>query len=147
MINIVIPLNPVTKKNSQKIRRRRNGQQYISASDAFYEYQENAQQYLLIPPNLRGKFPIDYPVNVKEVFYMKDARRCDLTNLEEAIDDVLVHYHILKDDNYRIVQSHDGSRVYIDRENPRTEITITKGDINEWLKTKRSSSLSNGMVR
>ena len=131
MINIVIPLNPVTKKNSQKIRRRRNGQQYISASDAFIEYQENAQQYLLIPPNLRGKFPIDYPVNVKAVFYMKDARRCDLTNLEEAIDDVLVHYHILKDDNYRIVQSHDGSRVYIDRENPRTEITITKGDINE----------------
>ena len=65
---------------------------------------------------------------MKALFYRSDARRVDLTNLEEALDDILVLYGILRDDNFKIVQSHDGSRVYIDRENPRTEITITKGE-------------------
>lgn len=129
MIEIVIPLNPVPKKNSQKIKRRRDtGQRYIGQGESYLTYQANAQQYLLIPPNLKDKFPIDYPVNVKALFYRSDARRVDLTNLEEALDDILVLYGILRDDNFKIVQSHDGSRVYIDRENPRTEITITKGE-------------------
>ena len=49
---------------------------------------------------------------------------CDLTNLLEAIDDILVSYGVLSDDNFTVIVSHDGSRVYIDKENPRTEITI-----------------------
>jgi hypothetical protein len=42
------------------------------------------------------------------------------------VTDLLVHAGILADDHYGIVQSHDGSRCYYSKENPRTEITITR---------------------
>lgn len=49
-----------------------------------------------------------------------------LSNLQEAADDILVAYGILADDCYRIVASHDGSRCLVDRDRPRTEIWITE---------------------
>jgi hypothetical protein len=36
----------------------------------------------------------------------------------------LVKHKIIQDDNYTIVKSHDGSRVYHDKSNPRVEIEI-----------------------
>ena len=130
MIEITIPGNPTTKKNSQEIRkgRNKNGKiyHYPAPSKAFERYQESAASALVIPPALRDKFPIDYPVNVKCLYYRKNYIRCDLSNLHEATDDILVNYGILKDDNFMIVAGHDGSRVKVDRVNPRTEIFITK---------------------
>lgn len=76
----------------------------------------------------RKQKPIDEPVNVKCLFYMPTHRRCDLTNMLEAIDDVMVAGGLLADDNYKIIKSHDGSRVLYDEENPRTEVYI------EWNK-------------
>ena len=61
---------------------------------------------------------------MKCTYYMPTRRLVDLTNLLEATHDLLVRFRILKDDNSRIVCSVDGSRVYTDKENPRTEITI-----------------------
>lgn len=69
---------------------------------------------------------IDTPCNVKMIFYLPDFRRRDLSNLIAAPLDVLVNSGVLKDDNWRIVRSHDGSTAYLDRENPRCEIEITK---------------------
>ncbi len=57
---------------------------------------------------------------------METKRRCDLTNLLEAIDDIMVECGVLADDNFTIIQSHDGSRVLYDKKNPRTEVYITK---------------------
>ena len=68
---------------------------------------------------------IDQPVNVAAKFYMPTRRRVDLTNLNEALHDILVNYGILTDDNAKIIVSTDGSRVYWDKENPRTEVIIT----------------------
>ena len=42
-----------------------------------------------------------------------------------------MHSGILADDHYGIVESHDGSRCYVDKDNPRTEITITKVEAEE----------------
>lgn len=70
--------------------------------------------------------PIDYPVNVKCLFYMPTRRRCDLTNMLESIDDVMVKAGLLKDDNFKIIAAHDGSRVLYDRANPRTEVYIER---------------------
>ena len=50
---------------------------------------------------------------------MKDKRRRDIANYIEAIQDILVKYEVLKDDNYNIVYSLDGTRMYVDKENPR----------------------------
>jgi Holliday junction resolvase RusA-like endonuclease len=57
---------------------------------------------------------------------MPTRRRTDLTNLLEAVDDLLVHAGIIADDHYGIVEAHDGSRCFVDKDNPRTEITITR---------------------
>ena len=115
-----IPIAPITKKNSQRIVIR-GGKPIILPSEKYKEYEEAA--LWLIPK--RGT-PIDFPVNVKCIFYMPTNRLCDLTNHLEAIDDVMVKAGLLKDDNYKILASHDGSRVLVDKDNPRTEVEITR---------------------
>lgn len=120
MLNFTIPLAPISKKNSQRILiNSRTGKPFIMPSAAYKDYEREAS--LFIP---RGVY-INKPVNVKCLFYMPTRRKCDLTNLLEAIDDILVKTGVLADDNYTVVESHDGSRVYYDKENPRTEIVIT----------------------
>lgn len=118
-MHITIPLPPVTKKNSQRIV---NVGKYhkVLPSKAYVEYEKEAGWY--IP---KGAM-INCPVEVKCLFYMPTKRRVDLTNLLEAIDDILVKYGVLEDDNFNIIASHDGSRVLYDRENPRTEVEIAE---------------------
>ena len=121
-IKFTIPIAPVTKKNSQRIitLRTKNGAvQKIMPSAAFEQYQKDAGYFI---PH-RGK-KISYPCEVVCLFYMPTHRDVDLTNLEEAIDDVMVHYGLLADDNSKIIASHDGSRVLYDKDRPRTEVTI-----------------------
>ena len=121
-VKFVIKLPPVTKKNSQQIlTNRATGRPFIMPSAKYKQYEREAVWYIR-PRPLR---PIDYAVNVKCVFYMPNRRRTDLNNLLEAVTDLLVHTGVLADDHYGIVVSHDGSRCYVDRDNPRTEITIT----------------------
>ena len=115
-----VPLPPITKKNSQRIVMRGN-KPCILPSEKYREYESIAVWY--IP---RVGDPIDFPVNVKFIFYMPNNRLCDLTNHLESIDDVMVKAGLLKDDNYKIIVSHDGSRVLVDKDNPRTEVEITK---------------------
>lgn len=130
MNKILLPLPPITKKNSQRILRNRyTGKMFIAPSEQYEQYEQKA--LWLIPKPLPKGMPIDYPVNVKCLFYMPTKRKCDLTNLLEAVDDILVKARVLADDNYTIIESHDGSRVYYDKENPRTEIYITKNEDKE----------------
>lgn len=116
--HFAIPIEPRTKKNSQQIILV-NGRPVIIPSKQYKEYEKQALNFLLFNTTY-----IDYPVNVEAHFYMKTRRRTDLTNLLEALDDVLVKAGILKDDDYTIIESHDGSRVHYDKENPRTEVII-----------------------
>lgn len=120
MIKFTVPLTPVSKKNNQQIAiNKATGRPFVVPSKKYKEYEKNALWF--IP---RKQKPIDEPVNVKCLFYMPTHRRCDLTNMLEAIDDVMVAGGLLADDNYRIIESHDGSRVLYDKENPRTEVYI-----------------------
>ena len=122
MIKFTVPLTPITKKNHQQIlKNRTTGKHFVSPSQVYKDYESAALWY--IPK--RGT-RIDFPVEIKCLFYMPDARNCDLTNHLESIDDIMVKAGILKDDNYKILVSHDGSRVLVDRDNPRTEVEIRK---------------------
>lgn len=117
-----IPIPPITKKNHQRILKNRStGKPFVAPSEQYKAYEDAALWF--IP---KRSIPIDFPVNVKAVFYMPNNRPCDLTNLLEAIDDVMVKAGLLKDDNYKIISSHDQSRVLVDKLNPRTEILITR---------------------
>lgn len=122
-LSITIPLKPITKKNSQRIATRKiNGKYvpFILPSKAYVQYEKDSGYFI------RGKgLKINYPVNVQCVYYMPTRRRVDLTNLMEATHDILVKYEVLEDDNCKIIQSVDGSRVEYDKDNPRTEIVIT----------------------
>lgn len=129
MIKFTIPLAPITKKNSQQIRyrwaidkrtRKQKRVPYIAPSEAFTMYEQSALWF--VPKGRR----IDSPVNVQCLFYMPTRRKVDLTNLLEAVDDIMVTAGLLADDNSEIVQSHDGSRVLYDKDRPRTEIYITE---------------------
>lgn len=119
MIKFIIPLQPISKKNSQQIFiNSKTGKPFIAPSKKYKEY-ENAASWF-IPKRIY----IDEPVNVKCLFFMKNRQKCDLTNMLEAIDDVMVRAGLLADDNYTIIQSHDGSRIMHDKEKPRTEVYI-----------------------
>lgn len=120
-MKFTIPLNPITKKNSQQIMiNQRTGKPFIAPSKKFTEYEQAAMWF--IPKRVR----IDCAVNIECHFYMETRRKVDLTNLLEAIDDIMVKAGLLADDNFTIIQSHDGSRVFYDPKQPRTEICITK---------------------
>lgn len=116
-----VPLTPISKKNSQQIlTNRATGKPFVMPSPQYKQYERAALWY--VPRNKH----IDFPVNVECLFYMPTRRKVDLTNLLEAIDDIMVKAGLLADDNFTIIQSHDGSRVFYDPKNPRTVVCITK---------------------
>lgn len=119
-MKITIPYPPITKKNSQRIIQCK-GRPMIIPSKQYKDYEKSCEKL-----KLGLTEPIDYPCNVKCIYYMPTRRRVDLTNLLEATSDILVHCGVIKDDNCRIIQAHDGSRVSYSKENPRTEIEITE---------------------
>lgn len=125
-IKFTIPGKPITKKNSQQIRRTRDGRSFVAPSSQFTKYQQSAEAYC---PVLR----IQRPVNCQYIYYMPTRRLVDLSNLISATDDILVHYQTLVDDNRDIVAGHDGSVVLYDKECPRAEVTITPiADYEQW---------------
>lgn len=125
-MRITIPIAPVTKKNSMKPRMDRSGRfRGMMQSDAYRRYEEEC--LWRIPEKCRAG--IDYPVNVKAIYYMPTRRVVDITNLHSALHDVLVKAGVLRDDNSRIVVSTDGSRVLYDKEHPRTEVEITRYEV------------------
>lgn len=113
-----MPIEPKTKKNHQQIIKV-HGRNIVVPSKEYTKYERESISYLPL-----SEKPIDCPVNVKCYFYMKTHRRVDLVNLLQAVSDMLVKAGILEDDNSKIIVSYDGSRVYYDKENPRTVIFI-----------------------
>lgn len=110
---------PRSKKNSMQIVKYGNRRRIIQ-SKKYLEYEHACAVQIKAAYRIK----IDYPVCVKAVFFRSDKRRCDLPNLENALLDTLVKYDVLSDDNRNIVASMDGSGIYYDKENPRTEVTI-----------------------
>lgn len=120
MLKIEIPINPVTKKNHSQVINIK-GRNIVLPSKPYQIYEKACKQYMPILDK-----PIDYPINLKANYYMETRRKCDLTNLLQATCDILVKYGVLEDDNYTIVASTDGSRVYYDKEHPRAIVEIEK---------------------
>ena len=121
--------HPYVKKSNQRLVW--NGRRSVRIDTPRYkEWHKSALQQLKL--DKRPSEPIDEPVNLQCKFYVRTNGRVDLSALYEGIQDVLVEIGILADDNSKIVCSHDGSGVFLDRENPRLEVTITpKGESYE----------------
>ncbi len=126
MLKFTVYGNPTTKKNSSRIVRVK-GRIMVIPSKAYTQYEKDFERQ--ITGNLRQE--IDYPVNVKAIYYRATKHRVDISNLHSALHDCLVKAKVLKDDNYKIIASTDGSRVRFDRDNPRVEVEIERVGCNE----------------
>ena len=116
-----IPVVPRSKKNSSQIIQCK-GRPILIPSKLYRQFENECLK--VIPSKYRQN--IDYPINIKAIFYTESRRRIDLTNLLEALDDMLVKAEVIKDDCRDIIVGHDFSRVYWNKENPHIEVEITK---------------------
>lgn len=121
-LKIEIPLLCRPKKNSQSIiYNSKTKKPMIVQSKQYKEFERECLPYLI-----EYKLKINTPINLKCIFKVNEKRRRDLCNLLNAIQDVLVKYDVLDDDNYNIVKSVDGSRIiYSKNEEPKIVIEIT----------------------
>ena len=121
-----ILLEPRSKKNNQviKYRKNENGTKtpFISQGDLYKQYEKDCAFFIRRPK----QGVITEKVNVRYIFYRSNYKVVDASNLIECADDVLVKYHVLKDDCFKYVAGHDGTRVLVDKENPRTEVYIER---------------------
>lgn len=120
---IKIPIMCRSKKNSQQIIWNKNTHRPMIIQSKLYKDFEK-ECGIFLKPYAKN---INVPINLKCTFYFGDKRRRDLTNLENAIADILVKYKVLEDDNYNIIASWDGSRIiYRPKQDAEIVINITK---------------------
>lgn len=122
-MEFTLPVKPRTKKNSSSFVTLRTGRTILLPSKAYREFEKE------VITNIKGMFgnlePIDKPINLCCVFYKDKNYKSDLVGYLQAIQDALVKAKFLLDDNSNIVASTDGSRIELDRTNPRIEVKIT----------------------
>jgi len=121
---IKIPLLCRSKKNSQRIVYNKYLKRaLIVQSETYLKFEQDCGIFL---KKYQGD-TIIYPINLKCLIFVSDKRKRDLTNLENAIADILVKYKIIEDDNYNIIAGWDGSRIiYRPKEEPEIILEITK---------------------
>lgn len=118
---------PRTKKTSNRIVRCGKFPKVLP-SLAFVEWNKVAQLHLLNWKTQMRQyehlqpFPVTTPVNCRALFY-RDALRGDACNYYEAIADALQEAGIVHNDS--LITQWDGSRMLLDRKNPRIEVELT----------------------
>ena len=121
---IKIPLQCRSKKNSQQIYiNQRTHKPFVAQSKLYKKFEQDCAYFLK-----KYALNIDYAINLKCTFYVKDKRKRDIVNLLNAIQDILVKYNVISDDNYKIVKSVDGSRIIYECGREETIIEITKAE-------------------
>ena len=120
-LKMILYGNPITKKNSQRIVK--CGRYHkVLPSKQFLVYEKDCLSQI----KGKDKLGIDKPVNLSCLYYMQRRYKVDLVNLLEGTCDILVNAGVIADDNFKIIYSMDGSRVFHDKENPRVEIEISE---------------------
>lgn len=123
---IEIPLLCRSKKNSQQIIFNLKTHKPMIVQSKIYKQFEKDCGYFLN----KYKLNIDYPIGLKCTFIVPDKRKRDLTNLENAIADILVKYKVIEDDNYNIINNWDGSRIIYQKGVEKTIIEIKKAEVS-----------------
>lgn len=122
-IRFTIPVKCRTKKNHSSIVTLKNGRTLLLPSKPYKEFEKSVCDFI------KGYFkvlePIDKAINLKCVFYKDKNYKSDLMGYMQAIADALVKAKLLTDDNSNIVVSTDGSKVLLDKSNPRIEVEIS----------------------
>lgn len=124
MIRIILKGRIPSKKNS-KIR---TGRILISSKE-YRAWEIGCKKQLKdqVIPNDK----LNRPLHITYKLYFPDARKTDLSNKIESINDLFVDYWLLEDDNHNIIKHMDIESMGIDKLNPRAEITIRFLNTNE----------------
>jgi Holliday junction resolvase RusA-like endonuclease len=119
----VIPGAPRSKKNSSRAFTRGRFPRVLpsAAYVAWHEAAERAFDAEKRALEAAGRIPIGRPVAMKAL-YFRDRNVGDLSNFENALQDFLQAIGVLVDDKW--IVSKDGSRLAIDRERPRIDVTL-----------------------
>jgi Holliday junction resolvase RusA-like endonuclease len=129
VLRLTIDGAPRTKKTHNRIvvvkSKGRATRRIVLPSEAWESWAEHSN--LLIAQQIR-RAPItcplpDRPYNCAAIFY-RDAARGDAVGYYQGLADLLEKAKVVTNDKH-IVQW-DGSRLLIDRDNPRVELTLTE---------------------
>lgn len=130
-MKIILFGQPKTKKNSPRIIKAR-GHPMILPSKAYEDYEKSCLEQLRW---MYGDIePVQGRVSISCMYYLQDDRRCDLANLLEATQDILVKAGFLADDDKKHISPIKNIDYEIDRKNPRVVVDITpteEGNENE----------------
>ena len=121
-MEIFINGNTPSSKNSQQwtgryLIKSKATQQYIK--DSKQEYLDNTNKFLKM---LEG---VDKPYKIEFTFIRKSKHRFDYINAAQIVQDLMVKYDWLEDDNMMEMKPFFGDYKY-DKENPGTIIKIIK---------------------
>lgn len=121
-IRIEIPLLCPPKKNHQSIiYNSKIKRPMIIQSERYRKFERECGYFLK-----KYEMNINTPINLKCIFIVPNKYKRDVVNLLNAIQDVLVKYKVIEDDNYNIVKSVDGSRIIYEKGVEKTIIEISK---------------------
>lgn len=129
MLKFTIYGDPRIKKNSMQIIK--IGNRYSITQNKRYKAYERDFINQCIKLGVYGK-NISKSLEITCTYYRQTKRIVDLTNLLACTDDCLVKAKVIYDDNYKIIISHDGSRIKFDKRNPRVEIEIKEINVEEF---------------
>lgn len=118
---VVLLGNPVTKKNSQRIITI-GGRPRILQSQRYIEYERSCLEQIRYM--YRDLQPVREGSTMVCVYHRQDNRRCDLSNLVEATQDILVEAGVLPDDGHKYLRRIVAQWGEPDKQRPRVEITI-----------------------
>lgn len=131
MIRLIISGPPRTKKTSNRLVMA-GGRPRVLPSAAWSTWTKSARITVDgLPVSWSGKLSIEtgkgllgaVPLNCAALFY-RDARRGDAVGFYQGLADLLEKRGIIPNDACLV--SWDGSRLLLDRQNPRVELTLTE---------------------
>jgi Holliday junction resolvase RusA-like endonuclease len=122
-IHLVLPGPARTKKNSATLQMR-GRRRVLVPSDAWMAWRDRCRAWWLqsFTVSRRPVAPPDVPLNCRALIY-RDAHRGDAVGYYQGVADVLEELGVVENDEQLVAW--DGSRLLLDRDRPRVELTIT----------------------
>lgn len=117
MLDVTLKGRIPSKKNNKQ----RTGRALISSKA--YRERESEQLKSLLAQNIKPR-RFKWPYSVSYTFYLPDARKTDLSNKVESINDLFVKFWLFADDNRNIIREMHVRADGIDKSNPRCEVRI-----------------------
>lgn len=127
IFHAVIPLDPVELPFERVLVKNRQGKLVVTIPRWYEKYRNDFYAYTKTKEIfLSQKIPIDEKCQVTGLFYTAEASNKRISAYVETLLDCLQYSGIIKSNGRYTVVSTDGSRVFTDQSEPRTEIFIRK---------------------